>query len=273
MMRRRALGGLPLLCVPATAGAEALAPVAIALAEFLAGVAVDEAARRDIAAEAARDAAAAPGAARAAAEQGRALLERARTASPQGRAALRERAMAGLWLGPNADHGSALTRAVVARNPVLAEDRATGLLVTERGWRALLASNRFVAGLVGQPPPAEREVVAARADLPRGFPALDRNRQALFAEAESRWEALRARWEALAPAQRETLARDLRPHVTSPALVPVAARTLEQAALAGQARAELRDHAAQLIRRWDMRAIGAAQGTLHGMSGALGSFN
>lgn len=268
MMRRRALLILafPACAIGAHAQGDGPADI-LALAEFVAGHALGDAARVAIAEAAVATGRRDPAGQARAQRERLAFLEQLHRADAVERTRLRIHARSTLWFDwDNADGGTA-RRAAFAIDPVIVADPRSRLAVTEDEISALLAANARAGEIAGiAPPPADRQVLAA--ELAREFPAWPLAQQRGFAWASFRLAQFDRAWREATPAEREATTQQARQRVRQAEAVPLLARALEAAAAAGRPLSEFGRVITPPLPR-----IGEQLGTISGMSGALRSFN
>ena len=187
-----------------------------ACVEFLAGGSLTQDEQERLAGDEA-DAAAASG-----------LLHRIQHTDQVTRAGLRIRLLADMYFRHSND---VMADIVWRHDPVLVADQHDRLIVTRGAFDRVIASNDFVASLAGQPITSAEQRQRLATQLPDQFATLTSGQRQMLAFGEQRWLALQQRWHAMNEADRSRIAQQLRGQVTSPALVAVAARNLEQAAL------------------------------------------
>lgn len=268
MMQRRAFLALAFPAFAAGAEAQDDAPADIlALVELVAGRAPDTAARTAIAEAAVAAQHRDPtGQARARRER-LAFLAQLRSADPVERARLRIHARGTLWFNWNNADGGVARREAFARDPVIAADPRSRLVVTEEELSALLVANARAGEVAGiAPPPVDRSALTT--ELAREFPAWPLQRQRGFAHASLRLAQLDRAWRATTATERDAITQQARQRVRQPQEVPPLARALEAAAAAGRPLSEFGRVATLPLPR-----IGEQLGIISGMSGALRSFN
>ncbi|MBR0642241.1 hypothetical protein [Plastoroseomonas hellenica] len=267
MMRRRALltFAVPACAAGAQAQDDGSADI-LALVELVAGQTPDGTARVAIA-EAALAAQHRDPVAQARARRERlAFLEQLRGADAIERARLRIHARGTLWFDWNNADGGVARRAAFALDPVIAVASRSRLVVTEQELSALLAANARAGEVAGiTPPPVDRQALTMA--LAREFPEWPLTRQRGFAVASLRLAQLDRAWQAATAAERDAATRQARQSVRQPQEVPLLARALEAAAVAGRPLSEFGRVVPPLPR------IGEQLGIISGMSGALRSFN